>query len=148
MEKSADYIQLVTSLPPAASAAYSLMTDHPEGKTPGDKLVIGIFTEKQNLIGVLDLIRDYPAQGDWWLGVLLLDPAYRGQGLGERIYNAFEKWVTHYRVQRIYLGVIDRNQNAYRFWQKVGFVPADSQPARHIGNAEHTVITMVHTLTN
>ena len=148
LEKSSDYSLLVTGLPPAASAAYSLLTDLPEGKTPSDKLVVGFFAEKQNLIGVLDIIRDYPSQGVWWLRLLILDPEYRGQGLGQRIYSAFEKWVTQCGGHRVCLGVIEQNQDAYRFWQKVGFEPLERKPAKHFGNAEHVVTTMARKLTD
>jgi RimJ/RimL family protein N-acetyltransferase len=147
LEKSSDYSQLVTGSPPGPSAADSLLTDCPEGKTPGDKLVIGIYTELKDLIGVLDVIRDYPAQHDWWLGLLLFDPQYRGQGLGQHVYRAFEKWVSQQGAQRVYLGVVDQNQGAHRYWKMMGFEAVEKQPARRFGNGEHVVIVMVRTLT-
>ena len=147
LEKCADYSQLLTGAPPPPSSAASLLVDCPEGKTPGDKLVIGLFTEPQDLIGVLDAIRDYPAPDDWWLGLLLLDPAQRGQGLGQRVYQSFERWAGQREARCIYLGVIEQNQGAYRFWRKAGFEPLHSQPARHFGQVEQVVITMAHVLT-
>jgi RimJ/RimL family protein N-acetyltransferase/SAM-dependent methyltransferase len=146
LENCSDYSLLVTGSPPASSAATSLLADCPEGKTPNDKLVFGLFTEQQDLVGVLDVIHDYPAQGDWWLGLLLLAPAYRGQGLGQRIYHAFARWASEQGARSIYLGVIEQNRRAYRFWQKAGFEPVERQPARHFGQTEHVVITMVHPL--
>ena len=117
LENSPDYSQLVTGLPPGSSAAYSLLTETPEGKTPDDKLVIGLSTERQDLIGVLDIIRDYPAQHDWWVGLLLLDPAYRGRGLGQQVFRAFEQWAGKHDARRICLGVVEANQRAYQLWQ-------------------------------
>jgi RimJ/RimL family protein N-acetyltransferase/SAM-dependent methyltransferase len=146
LENCSDYSLLVTGSPPTSSAATSLLVDCPEGKTSNDKLVLGLFTERQDLAGVLDVIRDYPAQGDWWMGLLLLAPAYRGQGLGQRIYHAFECWVVGQGARGIYLGVIEQNQRAYRFWQNAGFEPVERQPTRHFGQTEHVVITMAHPL--
>ena len=146
LENSSDYSQLVTGLPPGPSAAYSLLTDCPPEKTPDDKFVIGFFTAQQVLIGVLDFIRDYPTQSDWWIGLLLLDPAYRGQGLGQRVFRAFEQWVKQHDARRIGLGVVEQNQGAYRFWQTVGFEPVERRPAKQFGNTEHVVIAMAHTL--
>lgn len=147
LEKCSDYIQLATGLPPDSSAADALLTVYPKGKTPADKFVIGFFTESENLIGILDIIRDFPSQSDWWLGLLLLDPAYRRQGLGRKIYCAFEKWVAQSGAQRICLGVIDQNRDAYRFWQTLGFEPLEQPATSQPGSTRHTVITMVHTLT-
>jgi RimJ/RimL family protein N-acetyltransferase len=146
LENSSDYSQLVTGLPPGPSAAYSLLTECPAGKTPDDKFVIGLSTERQDLIGVLDIIRDYPVQNDWWLG-LLLDPAYRGQGLGQRVFRAFEQWVRQHDARRICLGVVEQNQRAYRFWQTMGFEPVERRPAKQFGKAEHVVIVMAYALT-
>lgn len=147
LEKSSDYSQLVTGSPPGLSAAYSLFTDYPEGKTPNDKFVIGISTELKDLIGVLDVIRDYPAQHDWWLGLLLFDPKYRGQGLGQQVYRAFEQWVSQQGAQRVYLGIVEQNQRAHQFWQTMGFEAVEKRHARRFGNVEHVVIVMVRTLT-
>lgn len=146
LEKSSDYSQLVTGSPPGPSAAYSLLTDCPEGKTQNDKFVIGIYTQMEDLIGVLDTIRDYPALHDWWLGLLLFDPSYRGQGLGQQVFRAFEQWLSKQSAQRIYLGVVEENRRAYKFWQTVGFEPVERQPARRFGNVEHVVIVMARTL--
>ena len=146
LEKGADYSQLVTGSPPDSSAAYSLLTDYPEGKTPNDKFIIGISIEQKDLIGVLDAIRDYPAQHYWWLGLLLFDPKYRGQGLGQQVYRAFEQWVSQQGAQRIYLGVVEQNQRAYQFWQTLGFEEVEKKHARHVGNVEHVIIVMMRTL--
>ncbi len=146
LERNPDYFQLVSGLPPNPSAAYSLLTSLPEGKTLDEKLVIGISTGNQTLIGVLDIVCNYPAQNEWWIGLLLLDPAYRRKGLGGQIHRAFEKWAIQYGVKRIWLGVIDQNQDAYRFWQKAGFEPVERRPPSRFGNVEHVVITMRRTL--
>jgi GNAT superfamily N-acetyltransferase len=146
LERSSDYSQLVNGLPPDSSAAYSLLTEAPPGKTPDDKLVIGLSAEGQGLIGVLDVMRDYPTPGDWWVGLLLLDPAYRGQGLGQRVFRVFKQWARQHGARRISLGVVEQNQNAFRFWRTVGFEPVEKRPARQFGNAEHAVIVMASNL--
>ena len=110
-----------------------------------DKSLIGFFSDSHDLIGILDFVRDYPSQSEWWLGLLLLDPAFR-TGLGFCIYRAFEAWAIQCKVHHIYLGVVDENQGAYRFWQKLGFETLERQPARLTGNSEHVVITMCRTL--
>jgi ribosomal protein S18 acetylase RimI-like enzyme len=109
-------------------------------------MVIGFFTEQQNLIGVLDMVRDYPVQGDWWIGLLLLDPKYRCQSIGQQIYSALEGWVSQHGARRVCLGVVDQNQGAFRFWRKIGLEQFEIQPARYFGNAVHAVIIMRRTI--
>ncbi len=146
LENSSDYAQLVTGLPPGSSAAYSLLTETPEGKTPDDKLVIGFYSAGQDLIGVLDIIRDYPVQHDWWKGLLLLDPAFRGQGLGQRVFRAFVQWANQHDAERICLGVVEANQRAYRFWEAMGFEEVERRPPKQFGDVEQVVIVMAYTL--
>src|SRR6266704_116523 len=78
-------LEHILGLPPGPSMAQDLARALPPGKEYDDKFLLGIFAGPQELVGVLDVIRDYPAQGEWWLGVLMLDPARRGQGLGESV---------------------------------------------------------------
>jgi GNAT superfamily N-acetyltransferase len=146
LEKCADYSLMVTGSPPKSSDAASLLADCPEGKTLADKFLIGISTRKQELIGVLDAIRDYPTQHDWWLGLLLLDPAQRNKGLGTRIFKSFEYWLRQQGTRHVFLGVVEENQRAYQFWQGMGFQVVERQPARLFGNLYHVVLTMVYTL--
>jgi GNAT superfamily N-acetyltransferase len=142
LEKCADYSLLVTGNPPKPSAAACLLADCPAGKTLADKYVIGFSTGNQDLLGVLDAIRDYPTQDDWWLGLLLLDPAQCNQGLGRRIYQSFEHWARQKGARRIFLGVLEENQKAYQFWQSLGFEVVERQIPRQFGNKDHTVIVM------
>ena len=95
------------------------------------------------LIGLADIIRDYPGVGDWWLGLLLIDPDYRGKGLGRQVYTAYESWAAKQGAQRIYLGVIEENHTAHRFWQGLGFKEIKRRPPTRFGDREHIVIVMM-----
>jgi GNAT superfamily N-acetyltransferase len=92
LEACADYRRLVTGLPPGPSDGVSLLVGRPEGRGPEDKFVFGVFTEPARLIGVLDVIRDHPNPRDWFIGLMLLGPSHRSQGLGRQLYLAFETW--------------------------------------------------------
>jgi ribosomal protein S18 acetylase RimI-like enzyme len=146
LEKCADYTLLVTGSPPKPSAASSLLVDCPPGKTLEDKVVIGISAEKQGLMSVLDTIKDYPNPGDWWLGLLLIDPALRNQGFGRLIVQSFEGWVKLRGARRTFLGVVEENQRAYQFWLKMGFELVEKRPPQQFGNLTHVVFTMLRTL--
>jgi len=120
-EECRDYLELVTGEPPGPDEAERLLRDRPRGKGPEDKFVIGLFDAPGHLVGVLDVIRDYPQPGDWYLGLLLFGPSSRGRGLGERVYRRLEEWVRAEGGKAIHLIVQEQNPGALRFWQRMGF---------------------------
>jgi GNAT superfamily N-acetyltransferase len=142
LEKCVDYCLLVDGHPPGPSSASLLISDCPPGKSIDDKVVLGIYSLRKKMIGVLDAIRDYPSPGDWWIGLLLLDPAYRQKGLGSMTIRSFEDWVGMQRARRILLGVVEANDRALRFWRSAGFEQVERQPPKKFADLIHVVITL------
>ncbi len=116
-----DYFELETGEPPGPDEARSLLTSLPRGKGHEDKFVIGLFDAPGHMVGVLDVIRDYPVRGDWYLGLLLFGPSSRGRRLGERVYRRLEDWVRAERGKAIHIIVQEQNPGAQRFWKRMGF---------------------------
>jgi GNAT superfamily N-acetyltransferase len=145
-ERCADYSEMVMGVPPGPAEAQSLYMALPEGKTYEDKLLMGIFAGPEELVGVLDAVRDVPTSGMWWLGVLLLDPARRDQGLGTSVYRAFEQWAAAHGAQAIQLAVVQQNEAGHRFWQRLGFVE-HRWATEYFGARASVFITMRRTLT-
>lgn len=116
-----DWFELETGEPPGPREALDLLASLPRGKTAADKFVIGFFDAAGNMLGVLDLIRDYPARGHWYLGQLLLGPASRGRRLGERVCRRLEEWIRAEGGKAIHLIVQEQNPGALRFWKRMGF---------------------------
>ena len=141
-----DYFKLVSGAPPSPSEAENLLTDCPPGKDLESKFVLGVSQAGGKLIAVMDVAQDYPEEGDWWLGLLLLDPHYRSQGLGRSLYTAFESWARNNGVQNMFLGVLEANPRARRFWQCLSFEMVERRPAALFGDREHIVIVMKRSL--
>ena len=144
LENCTDYCMLVDGHPPGENSAQALIANRPEDRSINDKAVFGLYNHERNLVGVLDVLKNYPFQNDWWIGLMLIDPDYRNQGLGRQIVQSFMDWVRLQRVKRIYLGVVECNDKAFKFWQSVGFTVVERQPPRKFGNLTHIVIKMVH----
>jgi ribosomal protein S18 acetylase RimI-like enzyme len=117
----ADYFELATGEPPGPHEARDLLASLPRGKTHADKFVIGLFDAPGHLIGVLDVIRDYPKAREWYLGLLMFAPDWRSRRLGERVYGRLEAWVRELGGRAIHLIVQEQNPKALRFWQRMGF---------------------------
>ena len=121
-EGCADYFELVTGQPPGPNEAQDLLTSLPRGKTHDDKFVIGLFDAPGHLVGILDVIRDFPKPHEWYLGLLMFEPTLRGQKLGDRVYHRLEEWVRELGGKAIHLIVQEQNPKALRFWERMGFV--------------------------
>ncbi len=139
-------LEHILGLPPGPSMAQNLACALPQGKEYDDKFLLGIFAGPQKLIGVLDVIRDYPTQGEWWLGVLMLDPAQRGKGLGESVCRAVEQWATNAGAHYIRLAVSTQNTRAHQFWKRVGFEELERRIRKLSYGQESVGIIMGHPL--
>ncbi len=139
-------LEHILGLPPGPSMAQDLARALPPGKEYDDKFLIGIFAGPQELVGVLDVIRDYPTQGEWWLGVLMLDPARRGKGLGESVCRAVEQWATNAGAHYIRLGVAVQNTRAHQFWKRLGFEELERRIRKLSDGQESVGVIMGHLL--
>lgn len=145
LERCADYLDLVAGLPPSPSLALRLCTELPEGKNEQDKWLFGIFVAQHHCIGLLDAVCNYPRSGEWFLGLLLLEPAWRGHQRGEQIYRTFEQWVISSGAHAIHLSVALQNEKAFRFWIRLGFEEGERRAPEVFGAKESIFASMRRT---
>ena len=142
LEACADFNLLIEGEPPGPDAAQVLFSETPPGRSADDKYVIGLYDGARSLFGVVDVVRDYPAGGEWFIGLLLIHPAQRGQGTGAEIVRALEAWAIRSGARCLELGVVEANTPGGRFWEQVGFVQVRTSEMRQFGQKEHRVIYM------
>lgn len=110
-----------------------LLTDLPPGKTLGDKFGMGVFDGSDRLVGAIDVIRDYPEPREWYLGLLVLEPGQRNQGLGAKLMDALTLWLRQWDAAYLRLAVSEHNAAGQRFWKRGGFEPV-KQVLAEFGN--------------
>lgn len=137
-----DYVLLSEGRTPTSIQVEELLRELPPGRTLADKHVLGIRGADRRLVGVIDVVRDYPASGEWFLGLLVLLPSERGRGLGERAYRAVEAWTRQRGAVAMWLAVLEQNPRARRFWERLGFSAVSSRRHR-IGELESVAVRMV-----
>ena len=140
-ERCRDYFELVTGQPPSPKEARDLLAALPRGKTGEDKFVLGLFDAPGHLVGVLDVIRDFPRPREWYLGQLLFEPTLRGQKLGDRVYHRLEEWVSAQGATSVHLIVEEVNPRALKFWQRMGF-EVQGMGKRHLKGRESVFLRM------
>lgn len=128
-------------MPPQAGDGSSFLIDLPPGKTQVDKFAF-ILEKNDRIIGLLDIVRDYPANNIWWIGLFLIHPQFRGKGLGKQVVQMLCRSLQKYGAYEIRLGVLEENTSGYRFWQNSGFLQIETKPGRQFGNKTHTVFVM------
>src|SRR3546814_10804994 len=74
------------------------------------------------LYAIAAILRDYPRDGTWYLGFMIVDAAQRGRGVGRSIYSTVESWVAARGATEIRLAVLEANEAAERFWRSLGFI--------------------------
>ena len=146
LEQCNDFFELVEGRTVNPSAGNSIFVDRPPDKPEEDKYVIGIYDQPGSLIGLIDLVVDYPVEGEWFIGLFMLVPKHRKCGLGRKIYRAFEEWAYQYGAMSIGLGVVEQNKAACHFWEQMGFTLIAKRPPKRFGNKENIVLVMRHTL--
>lgn len=118
--------------------ATGLLSACPPGKdVKSDKILTGIYSNKV-LIGIIDLIKDYPEDGVWTIGYLLIHPTYRNQKIGSDIIDAISRMKN---IKKLRCVVQSQNPRALRFWQKLGFI-ATSTRKEKLGGIRNNVFIL------
>ncbi len=139
-ERCSDFSELVESRTPEKDAGRSVLFDLPPGKELKDKYVFGVYKEDV-LISVIDIVKDYKIDGEWIIGLLMIDPSERGNGLGRKLHDIIKAWVSEEQGRLLRIGVVEENHRGHKFWLEMGYVEVD-RVKMICGNKEHTVIVM------
>jgi len=77
-----DYFQLVSGKAVTLANIKKIFTAVPPTKTLQDKFIFGIY-DCGKLVGLMDVIKNYPENATWWLGLFLIAEESRAEGLGK-----------------------------------------------------------------
>ena len=120
-ERAADYFVVTTGAPPAPDEAERAFVGGPPSKAVSEKQTIGVFDREATLVGVLDAIPDFPADGVCTIGLLLLDPVVRGLGIGTAVLAAFEADMARLGARQFRTAVVAQHAPGLRFLERAGY---------------------------
>ncbi len=134
--KCSDYYILHDGVLPSKKIALEIFSDLPPGKNYEDKFVLGIYKNTNELIGIIDIIKNFPVDGEWMLGLLLIEPEERDNGLGKLIHKGSVQWAVKVGSKSFRIGVIEDNHKGKRFWSDLGYIKIKevTNPKKHIVN--------------
>ena len=120
--KCSDYYILHDGVLASKKEALEIFNSLPPGKNYEDKFVIGIFKYGNELTGIIDIVKNFPDNGEWMLGLLLIEPEERGRGLGKLIHEALVQWAITLGAKSFRIGVIEDNHKGKKFWSEIGYI--------------------------
>ena len=106
---------------PSEKQALEIFKALPPGKNYAVKFVLGIFKDKNELLGIIDLVKNFPVEGEWMLGLFYLDPEERGQGLGKLVHQTLVQWAEKFGAKSFRIGVLEENYQGRNFWSGLGY---------------------------
>lgn len=115
-----DFFQLVEQQPGSEKTAREILQERPSNLPISHKIVWG-FEKDFKLVGVVEILRDYPHSGVWYVGLLLLSPELRGNGYGKKLWEAIEQQIEKMGASEVKLIVQEQNPKARKFWERMGF---------------------------
>jgi ribosomal protein S18 acetylase RimI-like enzyme len=115
-----DFFELVEGRAGSEDTADELLNVAPPNVAREKKFVFG-FERGVSLVGVVDMIDGFPEPGGWYVGILLLAPGERSQGLGRALWVSLERWLLGRKADAVRLIVQEQNTGAMRFWRSLGF---------------------------
>lgn len=117
---SAAFFDLIAAPGSAAERAIEILGPLPASVARGTKHVLGVARDG-DLVAVVELVEDYPAAAEWFLGLLLVHPDARRSGLGSAVWEHLRLWIQGRRGTTIRLLVQKTNPDARRFWERCDF---------------------------
>jgi len=142
LQRCDDYHQLVYGLPARPDEAHELLRERPPQLREDQKHLWGLFTPEGALGGAMDSVSDYPGPGEWYLGLLLLEPALRGGGRGRTLAQAYETYVRKAGGHALRIAVAEQNVAALRFWKRLGFTEEARVGPKLLGARESYLLRM------
>lgn len=139
--RCSDYYEVVEGRNPTQNAGHEILTMLPPNKDYKDKFVLGVFNQNSDLVGVIDVVKDYPDKGEWMIGLLMIDPMERCKGLGRSIHNGLIKWASKSKADKLRIGAAEDNYKSICFWSKLGYEEIKKVNIK-LGDKDNVVVVM------
>lgn len=137
--RAADYTTLEVGHAPDDAYIEDFFTATPPGLEVDCLLHFAVMQDPA-MIGIICIARGYEYPDDWWIGLMLLDPAFRGQGIGHRVITQIKDRARAANAKMLKLAVLTANPRALRFWQREGFVHHRDAPALPCSDGHDRVV--------
>lgn len=145
-ERAADYVLRIWGLPADPDSGRDFFARLPPGRTQEHKHTLGVF-DGDRMVGCIDLVRGWPDEATAVIGLLLLEPAVRGQGVGRLAWQAIETQARAWpEIRFLRAVVVESNDVARPFWEHLGFRANGQTRPHEAGTVKSTAIVLMKPL--
>ena len=122
LERCSDYYELHEGWPTPGDAGEYELTVDPKAPSTAGLLVLALEEERGGaLAAAVQVLTDAPEPGTWWIGLLIVAPELRSQGIGSELVRKTFAAAREASVGTIQLAVSLSNPRGLRFWERAGF---------------------------
>lgn len=137
--RAADYVILEVGYAPDDAYVRDFFTATPPDLGPDCLLHYGVM-EGPAMVGMICIAEGYEYPDDWWVGLMLLDPAFRNRLIGRRVVNMVKERAKRRQINMIKLAVLSANPRGLAFWQREGFTHHRDAPATASSDGHDRVV--------
>lgn len=136
--KARDFVELETGAGPDVDYVHETMTEAPPGVPPKHLRRWGHTDANGTLDGIVTCLKGFYGPDEWYLGLLLLDPAARGAGLGTLMARRVIAQARADNATCLRIAVLDANPRARTFWERLKF-SYEKSTSEGDGNLRHVL---------
>lgn len=140
-EQCRAYFENMEGRSPTSAVAHEILNGLPPGKRGDEKEVFGFFDKQGALIAFVDLVRDYPVEKEWIIGLFLIAPEHRRSGLSRSVHQFIETHIANNGGAVLRIAVLEINEPGRRFWEALGYYEVKRVPYPR-GDGETIAIVM------
>lgn len=119
----------------ASQAANSLASAFPEGQPSLTNAVFNIVDETDTAVGYLWVGRDNSDDPTaWWIWDIVVDPAFRGRGLGREGMRLAEEYARSQGAATLGLNVFGFNTTARGLYESLGYETTSVKMRKQLSN--------------
>ena len=125
LEDDGGYPERVRGRAPAPGDGRGVPTALPPETDPAAKLVLGLSSPAEGLVGLVDVVLHWPEPGTAHIGLLLTREDRRGRGLGRLLHDSLRAQLRQLGgIERLRIGIVATNaEGAGPFWERLGYRP-------------------------
>jgi len=146
-DSNPEYFISVNGEPAGPNEAHQqVLGELPEGWPFTKKWVIGLASQGEEFVAMVNVVSDLIAPGVWHIGLLIVATEAHGTGTAQSVFRQLERWAVAGGAAWLRLGVVAGNARAERFWERCGFIEARKREGMPMGTKVNAVRVMVKAL--
>ncbi|MEM1353172.1 MAG: GNAT family N-acetyltransferase [Pseudomonadota bacterium] len=137
--RARDYVELEVGRTPDDAYVTEFFNAAPPEHGPASLTHYGI-RKRGRLDGMICIAEGYEEAQDWWIGLLLLDPAVRSRRIGRKAVQHLKNSARKRSIKMLKLSVLYANPRGLRFWLREGFIHHREAPATPTSDGHDRVV--------